>query len=84
MFQSALADFNRNSNLKHMINKIRRDPQVFERYQHNRDLVAFINSFADAALELPRRWEMKYDRGNKVRSLLLHPRNRDAFLGTLF
>ena len=50
-----------------MINKIRRDPQTFERYMHNRDLVAFLNSFADTNSELPRGWEMKFDRSNKVR-----------------
>ena len=68
LFQNALADFNRNSTLKHMINKIRRDPAVFERYQHNRDLVAFVNLFADPSKELPRGWEMKYDRSSKVRT----------------
>ena len=65
-FQHALADYNRNTTLKHMINKIRRDPQTFERYMHNRDLVAFLNSFADANSELPRGWEMKFDRSSKV------------------
>ncbi len=48
-----------------MINKIRRDPAVFERYQHNRDLVAFLNTFAEPRRELPRGWEMKLDRANK-------------------
>ncbi len=65
--QTALADYNRNTTLKHMINKIRRDPQVFERYQHNRDLVAFLTMFSDSTQELPRGWEMKFDRVNKVR-----------------
>lgn len=37
------------------------------RYQHNRDLVSFVNLFSDASKELPRRWEMKYDRSGKVR-----------------
>jgi hypothetical protein len=38
----------------------------FARYQHNRDLVSFLNHFADHAKELPRNWEMKFDRGGKV------------------
>lgn len=31
--QRALADYNRNSTLKHMINKIRRDALAFERLE---------------------------------------------------
>ena len=48
------------------VNKIRRDPAGFERYQHNRDLVHFVNMFADPNNDLPRGWEMKVDRTNKV------------------
>ncbi|KAA0704922.1 E3 ubiquitin-protein ligase HECW1 [Triplophysa tibetana] len=47
--------------LKHMILKIRRDARNFERYQHNRDLVTFLNKFSDIQLELPRGWEIKTD-----------------------
>ncbi|XP_038819171.1 E3 ubiquitin-protein ligase HECW1-like [Salvelinus namaycush] len=47
--------------LKHMILKIRRDARNLERYQHNRDLVTFLNRFSDAQLELPRGWEIKTD-----------------------
>ncbi|XP_076469581.1 E3 ubiquitin-protein ligase HECW2-like [Babylonia areolata] len=61
----AMAEYNRNGTLKHMITKIRRDPRAFERYQHNRDLVSFVNLFTDTQLELPPRWEMKYDRAGK-------------------
>ncbi|CAG5134538.1 unnamed protein product [Candidula unifasciata] len=64
--ESAMVDYNRNSKLKHMITKIRRDPKTFERYQHNRDLVSFVNLFCDTSKELPRRWEMKYDRAGKA------------------
>ncbi|XP_051557630.1 E3 ubiquitin-protein ligase HECW1-like isoform X1 [Myxocyprinus asiaticus] len=53
--------FTNSSCLKHMILKIRRDARNFERYQHNRDLVTFLNRFADAQLELPRGWEIKTD-----------------------
>ncbi|ELK01300.1 E3 ubiquitin-protein ligase HECW1 [Pteropus alecto] len=51
--------------LKHMILKVRRDARNFERYQHNRDLVNFINLFADTRLELPRGWEIKTDQQGK-------------------
>ncbi|XP_061412836.1 LOW QUALITY PROTEIN: E3 ubiquitin-protein ligase HECW2-like [Lethenteron reissneri] len=51
--------------LKHMISKVRRDSHNFERYQHNRDLVAFLNTFSNKQLELPRGWEMKYDHQGK-------------------
>ncbi|CAL8235250.1 unnamed protein product [Boreogadus saida] len=46
--------FTSNTCLKHMVSKVRRDAHHFERYQHNRDLVAFLNLFANKALELPR------------------------------
>lgn len=50
-----------------MITKVRRDTHHFERYQHNRDLVGFLNMFANKQLELPRGWEMKHDHQGKVR-----------------
>uniref|UniRef100_A0AAY4BG67 HECT-type E3 ubiquitin transferase n=1 Tax=Denticeps clupeoides TaxID=299321 RepID=A0AAY4BG67_9TELE len=53
--------FTNSTCLKHMILKIRRDARNFERYQHNRDLVTFLNKFADTQLELPRGWEIKTD-----------------------
>ncbi|XP_036412790.1 E3 ubiquitin-protein ligase HECW1, partial [Colossoma macropomum] len=53
--------FTNSSCLKHMILKIRRDARNFERYQHNRDLVTFLNRFADSHMELPRGWEIKAD-----------------------
>ncbi|XP_046367901.1 E3 ubiquitin-protein ligase HECW2-like isoform X1 [Haliotis rufescens] len=64
--EAAMADYNRNGTLKHMITRIRRDQNAFERYQHNRDLVTFLNLFADGEKELPRGWEMKFDRTGKA------------------
>lgn len=58
--------FTNSTCLKHMILKIRRDTRNFERYQHNRDLVTFLNKFADTQLELPRGWEIKVDPQGKV------------------
>ncbi|KAH9520087.1 E3 ubiquitin-protein ligase HW2 [Bulinus truncatus] len=63
--EAAMVEYNRTNKLKHMITKIRRDPQTFERYQHNRDLVTFVNLFSDSSKELPRRWEMKHDKSGK-------------------
>ena len=54
-----------------MISKVRRDAHNFERYQHNRDLVTFLNLFANKQLELPRGWEMKHDHMGKVGDLSL-------------
>ncbi|KAJ1200105.1 hypothetical protein NDU88_003932 [Pleurodeles waltl] len=62
---SAYRVFTNSNCLKHMILKIRRDARNFERYQHNRDLVNFINMFADTRLELPRGWEIKTDQQGK-------------------
>ncbi|XP_060920493.1 E3 ubiquitin-protein ligase HECW1 [Labrus mixtus] len=53
--------FTSSSCVKHMILKVRRDARNFERYQHNRDLVVFLNKFSDTQLELPRGWEIKTD-----------------------
>lgn len=64
--QSAYRMFTSNTCLKHMISKVRRDAHYFERYQHNRDLVSFLNMFSNKQLELPRGWEMKHDHTGKV------------------
>jgi E3 ubiquitin-protein ligase HECW2 len=48
------------------LNRIRRDPAAFERYQHNRDLVALLNVFAVKEKDLPPGWESKLDRNGKV------------------
>ncbi|KAI5616059.1 E3 ubiquitin-protein ligase HECW2, partial [Silurus asotus] len=63
---SAYRMFTSNTCLKHMISKVRRDAHHFERYQHNRDLVNFLNLFANKQLELPRGWEMKHDHTGKT------------------
>ena len=49
-----------------MVSRIRRDASAFERYQHNRDLVALLNMFARKDRELPPGWEDKKDRNGKV------------------
>ncbi|XP_029704271.1 E3 ubiquitin-protein ligase HECW2 [Takifugu rubripes] len=62
---SAYRMFTSNTCLKHMVSKVRRDAHYFERYQHNRDLVTFLNMFSNKQLELPRGWEMKHDHTGK-------------------
>ncbi|CAL8292032.1 unnamed protein product [Lota lota] len=61
----AYRTFTNSTCVKHMVLKVRRDARNFERYQHNRDLVVFLNKFADPRLELPRGWEMKTDQQGK-------------------
>lgn len=58
--------YNRNPTLKHMIVRIRRDPNVFEKYQHNKELVTLVNMFADNTQELPNGWDSKKDKNSKV------------------
>ncbi|KAJ8946936.1 hypothetical protein NQ314_008735 [Rhamnusium bicolor] len=64
--RDALALYNRNPTLKHMIVRIRRDPNVFDKYQHNKELVALVNMFADPSQELPSGWDTKKDRNAKA------------------
>ncbi|XP_047021067.1 uncharacterized protein LOC124631018 isoform X2 [Helicoverpa zea] len=66
MNQEASLLYNGNSTLKHMISKIRRDTTSFERYQHNRDLVALVNMFSESDRELPLGWDTKLDRNGKA------------------
>ncbi|XP_044755893.1 E3 ubiquitin-protein ligase HECW2 isoform X2 [Coccinella septempunctata] len=66
MNQDALSLYNRNPTLKHMIVRIRRDPNAFEKYQHNKELVALVNLFADTSLDLPQGWDTKKDRNSKA------------------
>ncbi|XP_063975772.1 E3 ubiquitin-protein ligase HECW2 [Diachasmimorpha longicaudata] len=75
----AMELYNRNPSLKHMISRIRRDPFVFPRYEHNRDLVALINFFADTGKELPRGYESKFDRTGK-RFFISHARKATSFI----
>lgn len=55
-----------------MISKIRRDTSSFERYQHNRDLVALVNMFSETDRELPLGWDSKLDRNGKVTPHILY------------
>ncbi|XP_017785815.1 PREDICTED: E3 ubiquitin-protein ligase HECW2-like isoform X3 [Nicrophorus vespilloides] len=66
MNQEASSLYNRNPSLKHMIGRIRRDPTTFDKYQHNKELVALVNMFADTSMDLPEGWDTKKDRNAKA------------------
>lgn len=75
----ALSVYSRNTALKHMILRIRRDPQCFERYQYNKDLVALVNSFSVASKDLPSGWETKLDHTGK-QFFIDHSNRKTSFM----
>ncbi|XP_032582305.1 E3 ubiquitin-protein ligase HECW2 isoform X1 [Drosophila sechellia] len=77
--EAALAIYNRNAALKHMVMRIRRDPQCFQRYQYNKDLVALVNTFAQMSRELPSCWETKLDQSGK-QFFIDHQHRRTSFM----
>lgn len=77
--QEATEIYNNVSALKHMTNRIRRDPSLFQRYQHNRDLVALINCFAISNMDLPSQWETKLDSSGK-QFFIDHANRKTSFM----
>lgn len=77
--QEAIDIYNSVSALKHMTNRIRRDPSLFQRYQHNRDLVALINCFAVINQDLPSQWETKLDSSGK-QFFIDHANRKTSFM----
>lgn len=63
----ALMLYNTSTNLKYIINRVRRDKtsSAYERFQHNKDLVAFLNKFTIKEEALPLGWEVKKDEHGK-------------------
>lgn len=63
----ALMLYNTSTNLKYIINKVRKDSTYssYERFQHNKDLVAFLNKFSLKDEPLPVGWEVKVDEQGK-------------------
>lgn len=59
----ALSLYTTSTNLKYIINKVRKDKtnSAYERFQHNKDLVAFLNKFSNKNEPLPHGWEIKMD-----------------------
>lgn len=77
--EEALTVYNRNSALKHMILRIRRDVSCFERYQYNKDLVALVNCFARHDRDLPVGWESKLDATGK-QFFIDHANRKTSFM----
>lgn len=77
--EEALAIYNRNAALKHMILRIRRDSTCFDRYQYNKDLVALVNCFAMGDRDLPSGWESKLDSGGK-QFFIDHSNRKTSFM----
>lgn len=77
--QEAIDHYNSVAALKHMTNRIRRDPTLFQRYQHNRDLVALINCFAINNTDLPSSWETKLDSSGK-QFFIDHTNRKTSFM----
>lgn len=63
----AMSLYNTSTNLKYIISKVRKDKTntAYERFQHNKDLVAFLNKFATKDEPLPLGWEIKLDEHGK-------------------
>lgn len=78
--QEAIVIYNRNSALKHMISRIRRDPTCFSRYEHNRDLVALVNCFAILNQDLPSGWETKLESGSGKQFFIDHMHRKTSFM----
>lgn len=77
--EEALTVYNRNAALKHMVLKIRRDINCFDRYQYNKDLVALVNCFALIERDLPSGWESKLDSTGK-QFFIDHTNRKTSFM----
>ncbi|CAF3915427.1 unnamed protein product [Rotaria sp. Silwood2] len=56
----------KSDSLAGILQRIRHDPLLFKRYQHNKELVRFLNLFADPTRPLPSRWDIKHDDSGKL------------------
>ena len=56
----------KSDSLAGILQRIRHDPTLFKRYQHNKELVRFLNLFADSTRVLPARWDVKHDDSGKL------------------
>ncbi|VDM54822.1 unnamed protein product [Angiostrongylus costaricensis] len=55
--EPALAAYNASPVVKHIVHKIRKCGEMAEKYEQNRDFVAFVNLFADETQPLPANWQ---------------------------
>lgn len=65
MNDEALRLYNQSTYLKYIINKVRKDKNHYERFQHNKYLVDFLNKFSLVHEKLPPGWAMKQDEQGK-------------------
>lgn len=59
-FQQAMSIYQSSNSVKHMLHRIRHDDDGanrLDRYQNNREFVAFINAFADRTQPMPSGWQ---------------------------
>jgi hypothetical protein len=56
----------KSDSLAGILQRIRHEPLLFKRYQHNKELVRFLNLFADPTRPLPSRWDVKHDDSGKL------------------
>lgn len=66
MASSSLANQQQSLLGNHLVQNAAKYCLSFTRYQHNKDLVALVNAFADRARDLPPGWESKRDGNGKV------------------
>ncbi len=60
--EAALQLYNNSSAVRQLLTKLWRNPTSFQRYQHNHDLVALVNLFAEPNRPLPAGWECRVDK----------------------
>lgn len=63
--QAALKLYNESPYLKHIISRFRKGRAKFVEFEKNRDLVKFLNLFADTSQPLPANWERGKDTNNQ-------------------
>uniref|UniRef100_A0A915LCR7 HECT-type E3 ubiquitin transferase n=1 Tax=Meloidogyne javanica TaxID=6303 RepID=A0A915LCR7_MELJA len=62
--------YNESRILKHIIQRIRREPEKFSQFEQNRELVNFINSFTDRTQPLPAGWQLTKQTNNPMPQIL--------------
>jgi hypothetical protein len=58
--------FSASLSTRQIVERVRKDPSKFDKYQNNRDFVALLNKFADTTQPIPDGWEVKIDQDGVV------------------
>ncbi|CAJ0581051.1 unnamed protein product, partial [Mesorhabditis spiculigera] len=53
----ALRIYNESQVLRHLVHKLRKSEERVDKYEHNREFVLFVNTFADITQPLPTNWQ---------------------------